>query len=213
MIKTNEDENRKSVNTMKKKPKNWKSAYDIPFSGLKLGMHEFDFELKQEFFEAYDFEEFRDADLRYAIQMDRKNTMLVFDFQMNGSATVDCDLSLEPFTLPLTATWKLIVKLGSEYRDEDDGVVVIPADEHHFNLADYLYEIAALSIPKRKIHPKVESGDLNTETLSKLREYQIEQVIEEDLQDESESEMENDAPLEDSDPRWQKLKDIYKNLN
>lgn len=198
---------------MKKKSKNWKSAYDIPFSGLKLGMHEFDFELKQAFFEEYDFEEFTDADMQYTIQMEKKNTMLVFDFQMNGTATVDCDLSLEPFTIALKATWQLIVKLGSEYIDEDDGVVIIPADEHHFNLADYLYEIAVLSIPKRKIHPKVESGDLSTETLKKLREYQIEVVHEEDLQDETETPAAQEQALKDTDPRWQKLKDLYKDLN
>lgn len=195
---------------MKKKAKNWKSDFDIPFSGLKLGMHHFDFEVKQAFFEYYDFEEFREADLYYKIEMEKKNTMLVLQFQLSGDVEVDCDLSLEAFRMPLESEWQLIVKLGSEYRDEDDGVVIIPAEEHHFNIANYLYEMAVLAMPRRKIHPKVESGELQSEILEKLRDYQIEEVSEDDMEEVGED---LDKPVDETDPRWQKLKDLYKGLN
>ena len=52
-----------------------------------------------------------------------------------------------------------------------------------------------LSLPKKRIHPGVEDGTLDSDILKRL----------EDL---SPKRLENNTPKEDIDPRWEKLKKL-----
>jgi len=99
--------------------------------------------------------------------------MLVFQFDFEGSVTVDCDRCLEPFELPIEGQEKLFVKFGEEYAEESEDLIVIPFSEHQFNLAQLLYEYISLMIPFQRFHPEDENGEstCNPDFLSKLNEF------------------------------------------
>eukprot|EP00657_Telonema_sp_P-1_P012086 TRINITY_DN8328_c0_g1_i1.p2 TRINITY_DN8328_c0_g1~~TRINITY_DN8328_c0_g1_i1.p2 ORF type:complete len:108 (-),score=24.62 TRINITY_DN8328_c0_g1_i1:40-363(-) len=52
--------------------------FDIQFVGLKQGKHQFDFEIKQKFFDAFEFEEFNDANVHVDLTLDKKSTCLLY---------------------------------------------------------------------------------------------------------------------------------------
>ena len=98
------------------------SAFLIPFAGLKDGVHHFDFAINDEFFEGYDFFDFKKADVKVHLVFEKTPTMLNLDFKASGKVNVPCDLSNEPFDLSISSDFHLVVKFG----DTDN-----PNDEEH----------------------------------------------------------------------------------
>ncbi len=165
----------------------------IPFSGLKLGKHEFGHEINNTFFESFDYQEFNEASLQLTTILDKMNNMMELEMSANGTVNVDCDLTGEPFELPITSSLHLVIKFGEEYNDENDEILIIPHSEYQINIAQYIYEMLALAVPQKRIHPGVLDGTLKSEILDKLEELQPKEVKEES---------------DNTDPRWDDLKKL-----
>ncbi len=165
----------------------------IPFSGLKLGKHEFEYTIENTFFESFDYQEFNGASIETIAVLDKMSTMMELDIEAKGTVNVDCDLTGEPFDLPVTATLHLVIKFGEEYNDENDEILIIPHGEYQINIAQYIYEMLALAVPQKRIHPGVEDGTLQSEILDKLEELQPKEIKEQS---------------ENTDPRWDDLKKL-----
>jgi len=121
-------------------------------------------------------------------------------FHSEGEVTVACDLCLEDMQQPVCADNRLIVKMGEEYSEDDDEHITIDADEGILDVAWYIYEFIALSVPARHVHAP---GKCNDAMLRILEEHSA-------ATRSSDAEDADDA----IDPRWSKLKDInIKNLD
>ena len=48
----------------------------IPFIGLKLGKHQFEYQISKAFFEHFEYDEFESANIKVNIVLEKKNTML-----------------------------------------------------------------------------------------------------------------------------------------
>ena len=169
----------------------------IPFIGLKLGKHQFEYQINKAFFESFDYDEFESADIKVSVVFDKKNTMLELNFKHKGTIHVPCDLTNEMFDFPIKGNLKVIVQFGEEYNDDNDELLILPHGEHEINIAQIIYEMIALSIPFRKVHPGVKDGTLDSEALRKLNELRVEEIKEE-----------NKNTEDNIDPRWDKLKQL-----
>ena len=169
----------------------------IPFIGLKLGKHQFEYQINKAFFESFDYDEFESADIKVNVVFDKKNTMLELNFKHKGTIHVPCDLTNEMFDFPIKGKLKVIVQFGEEYNDDNDELLILPHGEHEINIAQIIYEMIALSIPFRKVHPGVKDGTLDSEALRKLNELRVEEIKEE-----------NNNKEDNIDPRWDKLKQL-----
>ena len=169
----------------------------IPFIGLKLGKHQFEYQINKAFFESFDYDEFESADIKVSVVFDKKNTMLELNFKHKGTIHVPCDLTNEMFDFPIKGKLKVIVQFGEEYNDDNDELLILPHGEHEINISQIIYEMIALSIPFRKVHPGVKDGTLDSEALRKLNELRVEEVKEE-----------NNNTEDNIDPRWDKLKQL-----
>ena len=175
----------------------------IPFIGLKLGKHQFEYQISKAFFEHFDFDEFESANIKVNIVLEKKNTMLELNFKHSGTINVPCDLTNEDFDLPIKGNLKLVVRFGETFNDENEDLLILPIGEHQIDVAQYIYEMVVLSIPLKKTHPGIKDGTLETKALSKLKEISVtEQTQEENVQEETEIKAEN------TDPRWDKLKKL-----
>ncbi len=168
--------------------------FEIPFVGLKQGKHQFDFEIKKKFFDAFEFDEYNNADVKVKLILDKKSNMLELTFENKGSVNVNCDLSNEPYDQKIKGKLHLLVKFGEEYNDENEEILIIPHGEHQINVAQYIYEMIVLSVPSKRVHPGVKDGTLSTEILEKLEEFQP-----------KEEKKNNDG---ETDPRWDQLKKL-----
>ena len=169
----------------------------IPFIGLKLGKHQFEYQINKAFFESFDYDEFESANIKVSVVFDKKNTMLELNFKHKGTIHVPCDLTNEMFDFPIKGKLKVIVQFGEEYNDDNDELLILPHGEHEINIAQIIYEMIALSIPFRKVHPGVKDGTLDSEALRKLNELRVEEIKEE-----------NKNTEDNIDPRWDKLKQL-----
>ena len=62
-----------------------KSDYTIPFAGLKMGHHLFDFEIDNAFFEELDYSLIQKGDVHVSIDLEKKETMLIVLFDLKGA--------------------------------------------------------------------------------------------------------------------------------
>ncbi len=170
------------------------SDFLIPFIGLKDGLHRFDFKIDNKFFEGFDFLDFQTAHIQVSLIFEKKTTLLELNFSAKGQVTVPCDITTEPFNLPIDTTFKLVVKFGSVENDDDDEILILPHGSHEIQIAQYIYEMIVLSVPQKKVHPGIAEGTLKSEILEKLKDLQPQE-----------------KPISDeTDPRWDKLKDLLK---
>jgi len=169
-----------------------KKEFSIPFSGLKQGKHEFEYKVKSEFFESFEYDEFNDANISLKVEMNKTSTMLELVLIAQGNVNVNCDLSNEPFDLGVSDELELVVKFGDSFNDENDEILIIPHGEHQVNIAQYVYEMIVLAVPQKRVHPKVLDGSMKSEALEKL----------ENLKPRAEKEN------KETDPRWDALKKL-----
>ena len=168
------------------------NQFVISFTGLKEGEHEYKFELENEFFEHFEFNDFNSCKIGATVILNKKSNLLEFNFYSKGEINLNCHVSNEPFDYSQAHNMKLVVKFSSEQSDDNEELLVLPVGQTQINIGKYLFEMIVLSLPIKIIHPGVKDGSLETETLKKLREYES-NVLEK-----------NDK----SDPRWDKLKDL-----
>ncbi len=175
-------------------------AFNIAFAGLKQGKHEFQFELDNEFFESFGYEDFNTAAVVVDVELDKRSTLMDLILKGSGSVNVNCDVTDEPFDMTVDASIAIVVKFGDEFNDENEDLLILPHGDYQMNIAQYLYEMTVLSIPYKKIHPGIEDGTLKSDVLDKLEE----------LKPSSPQETEENIVV---DPRWEALKNLKTDNN
>lgn len=168
----------------------------IPFIGLKLGKHQFDYQLNKKFFEAYDYHEFEDCDIKVHIVLEKKSTMLELAFRHSGTVHLPCDLTNEMFDLPVKGKINLVVQFGEAFNNDNEELLILPHGEHQIDVSQYIYEMVALSVPTKRIHPGVKDGSLKTAALEKLKDLSVNEHKKENKEEEN------------TDPRWDQLKKL-----
>lgn len=142
--------------------------YLIPIKGLDLGVHLYDFKLTGDFFSQFEESPIGESQLDVLVVLDKRETMLLWAFEVKGSIQTHCDRCMERIQLPLHQSHDLIVKYGEE--GEKGDVVFIPSDTPDFQLAPYLYEFSCLSVPMVKVYDceNDENAPCNFEVLDRL---------------------------------------------
>ena len=113
-----------------------------------------------------------------------------FELLLHGEGTVEvaCDRCLDPMDQPIEADLRLIVKLGTEYT-EDDEVITVDEQKPVLDTAWLIYESIVLAVPIRHVH---QPGDCNVSMSEKLEQLSAARS--------------SGADAEDAiDPRWSAL--------
>lgn len=165
----------------------------IPFEGLKNGKHSFKFEITTEFFEELAYSIIQGGDVKVDFQLNKKDTMLIGDFEMSGTVQKSCDRCTDSMDIPLEVSHQIIYKFGEE-ESVDENLIVLPISAFTIDIASTLYELLTVALPQRTVH---EEDECNEEMLDLLDKYV----------DSSES-YEDDSDEEDTDPRWDSLRNL-----
>nr|WP_314865211.1 DUF177 domain-containing protein [uncultured Flavobacterium sp.] len=170
--------------------------YLIPFVGLKLGKHHFEYQINNAFFDNFDYDEFQNSNIKVNVVLEKKSNMLEISFKHEGIVNVPCDVTGEDFDLPIKSKMKLIVRFGEEFNNDNEELLILPFGEFEVDIAQYIYEMIVLSVPLRRVHPGVKDGTLESEALKKLNELAVKETKKENKKEEN------------IDPRWDKLKQL-----
>ena len=177
-----------------------KSDYVIRFSGLKEGNHQFKFEIGKTFFEQLDYSEVQNSALTVTVDFEKKATMLVVNFDIEGEVELMCDKCTDDFRLPIKGQEELIYKFG-EGESNNEKILILPEHEFEIDLSHAIYELTSIVIPSKRIHP---DGECNQEMLETMDDYLM---VEEEEIETSEEPTEDE---ESADPRWAALKKLKK---
>ncbi len=170
--------------------------FTIPFSGLKIGEHQFDFNIDKTFFEYFEYDEFNEVSIKLNVLLNKKSTLLEFTLSFDGHVNVQCDITNEPFNLDIIGTYHFVVNFGDTFNDENEDLLIIPHGSYEVNIQQYIYESIVLAVPTKKIHPGIKDGSLKSEILNKLEELRPKL---------NENNLEKGGK---TDPRWDELKKL-----
>ena len=172
--------------------------YDIHIYKLSNGIHEYEFEIKDEFFEMFDGDLIEKGDLNAMIILNKSDSMIQVDFNIQGSLELECDRSLEKFNFPIQVERNMIYKYGDEDKELSEDVYVIEKNTQTLNVASIIFEFIGLEIPMKKLHPKFQEEEDEDDESEGNMVYS------------SESEEDIEQEKEDIDPRWAALKNLKK---
>lgn len=170
--------------------------YVISFRGLKIGNHEFDFQISDSFFEGFEFSRTNKGNIALKVQVKKAENMLYLNFHFIGSVQAICDSCGEDFDFALDFQENLIVKFSDKEQEDSDEVIFLPSSAYEIQLAQLIYEYVNLALPMRLTHPEDEFGNPSCQT-----------------QDLEEFDDFTDVNDEEVDPRWNALKDLKTKFN
>ena len=204
-----------------------RKEYVIPFIGLKTGNHLFEYDLTDAFFEEIDDSIIHSGNVHVRLDLEKKETMLVGVFHVEGTVTTECDRCTDSIEVEVEGECQIVYKIGGGDVSDDEALVVLEKDAFEVDIEMNLYELVAVSLPLRTIH---EIEDCNPEMIALLEKYVVNSLEDDeddedfdddefdddddlddddDFNEETDNDIEGNNDKDDIDPRWS----ILKNLN
>lgn len=174
--------------------------YIIPFVGLKIGAHKFEFNITDTFFDNYEYSIIRRGNVKVELILDKKETMLIGNYTIRGVVQSECDRCNDPIDIDVAEDYQLIYKFDNEPCDDESLIIIYP-EEFELDISLNILELMMVSLPLRSIH---DEGDCNEEMSEQLKEYVL---VEEKFDNEDDKDLSNDSEDNDEiDDRWSVLK-------
>jgi uncharacterized protein len=132
--------------------------YQIQFSGLKPGKHNFEFSLDHSFFEQYSYSDISDCEIKVMTEMEKDERMIVFTFDIRGKAGMVCDRCGDPLVVEISGRQNLLVKLSDHNEEESEDVQIVKESDGRFDISQFLYEYVCLMLPAHRVHGNDSKG-------------------------------------------------------
>lgn len=161
----------------------------IPFRGLKIGIHDYKWEINKKFFEVYENPDVLDSHLTVNLQLDKQERMMFLTFQIEGTLTTSCDRCMGDLELPVKIHEDYIFKLGQEREEESENIMIIPESDYQIDIGNLIFDYITLAIPLKKVH------GMNDQDTSKC-DPKVLKILE------------NLNQTKENDPRWDALKNL-----
>lgn len=171
--------------------------FEIPYVGLKVGVHKFHYEVDGSFFKHFEESPIHDCQVHVRLEFEKKERFFVLNFFIDGRVKTECDRCLVPFDKNIFGDFTCYVKFSDEADPGDgDEIIFIPRDEAVIDVSHLVYEYINLCLPMQKLgcEKPGEEQQCNKEVLKYIKS--------------------NDKPgareNNEVDPRWAALKKLKK---
>ena len=185
--------------------------YKIDLKGMQTDSAKYEFVLDNLYFAHIDGPEVQKGKVNVTLTVKRTSRAFELSFQTDGIVWVPCDRCLDEMELQITSSDKLMVKFGHEYAEEGDNLIVIPEEEGEINVAWFMYEFVALSIPMKHVHAPGKCNKAVTSKLSKHLKTDGNEDSDEVFETGGDDIVVEEEMEEQIDPRWNELKKILDN--
>lgn len=171
--------------------------FSIPFTGLKIGKHQFDFEIDNSFFDAFEYSLVKKGNLKVEVELDKQETMLLLQFHIFGTIELDCDKCLALFDAPIDISERQIVKFAEDDLESDDlEIIMLNRKESELDVSSMIYELITVSVPYIKI---CEENGVNVKCDAEMIQR---------LENLAVGHQEEEPEQTSDDPRWEALKKL-----
>jgi uncharacterized metal-binding protein YceD (DUF177 family) len=163
--------------------------YIIPFKGLSLGKHEYDFSIDDAFFKSKETNLVERGKLEVKMVLDKEPRLMTAYLKIQGALELICDRCLEAFDYPIEVEYQQIYKFGDRPDNLEDDLIYLDENEHLLDVSELILENVLLEIPIKRVHFDLKDGSYgcNPVILKSMQKHLVKKEI---------------------DPRWEGLKDI-----
>ena len=171
-----------------------KEFYTIAFKMLKEGMHKYSYKMNADFLKKYPISNVRNLNIFVDIELSKNIRFVHLDIKLKGITDIKCGRCLEYFEMPVSHKTQLTAEFSDHDSDLSDAGqhILVDEGEGELKLDKHFYDYLVLSIPYKASHPEIDGEyACNREMLNRLEEYS------------------GNRNEEKTDPRWDKLKDIF----
>jgi uncharacterized metal-binding protein YceD (DUF177 family) len=179
------------------------SKYNIDIYGLEDKQYVYDIESGDAFFEEMEQDLIEHGQFRTHVILNKSSTMIQLNFHIEGSVSLVCDRSLEPFEEPVLLDERMILKFGDHNEELTDEIEIINRNTNRINIAGYVFDFIALSLPVKKLHPSLRTEEDEFDELEEEEDGVLVYSSGEAGADDEETE-----DQEIVDPRWEALKKL-----
>jgi len=166
--------------------------YSIPYTGLKLGKHQFEYVVNDAFFDEFEYSLVKKANLNCNVELEKQETMMILNFQITGTIDANCDRCLAQYPQQVDIHEQAIAKFSDEEIDEDEEIITLTKNDHEINIASLMYEYITVALPFITVcDNEGNTSYCDKEMLEKLNNLSA-----------------NTEQDEQVDPRWDALKKI-----
>lgn len=171
--------------------------FEIPYVGLRVGVHKFDYDIDAKFFDFFEDSPIRDCKVHVKLEFEKKETFFALNFFIDGWVKTECDRCLEPFNKNIFGDFTCYIKFSEDplQLGDEDEVIFISRDETIIDVSQLVYEYINLCLPIRKLgcEKPGEEPQCNKEVLKFILNAENK---------------EREKKEGDVDPRWAALKNI-----
>ncbi len=144
----------------------------LPFTGLKIGKHQFEYQIDDAFFNAFEYSLAKKGNCKVVLDLEKQETMLILDFTIEGKVFLNCDKCLGNYPQAINAKDRLIAKFAHEdLTNSTDEVVVLNKNESEIDVSAFIYEIISLAVPCVSVCEN--PGKLNTCDIEILNKIEV----------------------------------------
>jgi len=163
--------------------------YLIPFKGLSIGKHDFQFHVDELFFVEKKSDIVTEGDLIVNFILDRQSRNMTSEMSIKGTIKLVCDRCIDKFDYPIDVTYHQIFKFANAPDIQEDDIIYLGDKEYQLDVSELILENILLQVPIRKVHPDNEDGTptCNPKQLKLINKFVKKKQV---------------------DPRWDVLKNI-----
>lgn len=169
--------------------------FDIDLVNLANERYDYQYIVNSDFFSMFEHSLVEVGTCNVNVALTKSETMLICEFDINGTIQLTCDRSLELFDYEVSAVEQIIFKYGDQAQELSEEIVIIPRGLATLNVGQYIYELIGIQVPMKKLHPRFaeeqEDGEDNIFLIYS-------------------SATEEEDGKEEIDPRWEDLKKLIK---
>jgi len=181
------------------------SKYNIDIYGLEDKQYDYDMESGDAFFEEMEQDLIEHGHFKTHVVLNKSATMIQLRFHTTGSVTLTCDRSLETFEEPIDSDERIILKFGDHNEELTEEIEIISRNTNRINVARYIFDFIALSLPVKKLHPSLRTEEDEFDLEDDEEEGTLVYTSGGETEEGDEREEE-----EKVDPRWEALKKLKK---
>lgn len=166
--------------------------YTIDLLKVKKGPEEYKYDIDGRFFEKFEESSLHEGKIEATISIERTRNTYDAVIEVEGNVRVECDRCLKRIDFPVKQRLDFIIKLAEGGTGDDDEIVYVAPQAAVFDAAQHIYDAIYVALPIRKTCDEAgEPEGCDKIMLEKLN-----------------SRNSGDDEGENTDPRWEKLKDL-----
>jgi len=141
--------------------------FSLPIKGLKIGFHNYSYNLDSLFFAEFDQSPINSSNLNVKLEVEKKSDHLALVLEFSGTVSTECNRCTDDIDYPLAFTTDILVKYDVNEREEEE-IIYIHPDAPEFNCAKFIYDMVILAIPMTTTCDDVPHKDCNPEIIARL---------------------------------------------